>query len=105
MPQIILKERKAHLASYILLQGMLIIMKTCHFHSYQPPRTPFLHNITSYFHPVNIAKFLRPVFLNMSTRSSHLQMFFKIGVFRSFANFTEVLESLFKNLADWRPAT
>ena len=94
MPQSILKERKAHLASYLLLQGMLINIKTYHFHSYEPPVTPFLHNITSYFRPVNIAKFLRTVFLKKSSRSSHLQMFF-----------TGVLESLFKNLADWRLAT
>ena len=49
----------------------------------------FFHRtlITSYFCPVNIAKFLRTAFLYTS-RSSRLQMFFKIGVLKSFANFT-----------------
>ena len=67
MPQSILKERKAHLASYLLLQGMLINIKTYHFHSYEPPITPFLHNITSYFRPVNIAKFLRTVLVLLNS--------------------------------------
>ena len=31
MPQIILKERTAHLGSYTFLQEMLINIKTCHF--------------------------------------------------------------------------
>ena len=33
MPQIVLKERTAHLASYTFLQEMLINIKTRHFHS------------------------------------------------------------------------
>ena len=33
MPQIIRKERAAHLASYTFLQEMLINIKTRHFHS------------------------------------------------------------------------
>ena len=33
MPQIIRKERTAHLASYTFLQEMLINIKTRHFHS------------------------------------------------------------------------
>ena len=33
MPQIILKERTAHLASYTFLQEMLIHIKRRHFHS------------------------------------------------------------------------
>ena len=33
MPQIILKERTAHLASYTFLQEMLINIKTRHFQS------------------------------------------------------------------------
>ena len=33
MPQIVLKERTAHLASSTFLQEMLINMRTRHFHS------------------------------------------------------------------------
>ena len=68
---------------------MLINIKTRHFHSYINHQEHFFHRklITSYFCPVNIAKFLRTAFLYTS-RSSRLQMFFKIGVLKSFANFT-----------------
>ena len=64
MPQIILKERTAHLASYTFLQEMLINIKTRHFHSYINHQEHFFHRklITSYFCPVNIAKFLRTAF-------------------------------------------
>ena len=34
MPQIIIKDRTAHLGRYTFLQEMLINIKTCHF---QPP--------------------------------------------------------------------
>ena len=89
MPQIILKERTAHLASYTYLQETLINVKTRHFHSSIKHQEHFFHRtcITSYFCPVNIAKFLRTAFLYTS-RSSPLQMFFKIGVLKSFTNFT-----------------
>ena len=63
--------------------------------------------ITSYICPVDIAKFLRTAFLYTS-RSSRLQMFFKIGAFKSFAKFTgkHLCWSLFlKKLAGSRPAT
>ena len=75
MPQIILKERTAHLASYTFLQEMLINTKTRHFHS---SINHLFHRtfITSYFHPVNIAKFLQIAFLQNTSGSSHLQMFF-----------------------------
>ena len=69
----------------------------------------FFHRtqITSYICPVHIAKFLRTAFLYTS-RSSRLQMFFKIGAFKSFAKFTgkHLCWSLFlKKLAGSRPAT
>ena len=64
MPQIILKERKAPLASYTFLQEMLINIKTCHFHSSMNHQEHLFHRtlITSYFHPVNIAEFLEQLF-------------------------------------------
>ena len=64
MLQIILKERTAHLASYTIFM-----------------------DITSYFRPVNIGMFLRTAFLQNTSRSSRLQMFFKISFLKSFANF------------------
>ena len=45
MPQIIIKERKAYLASYFYKQEILIIIKNMSLSQlYQPPRTPFSHN-------------------------------------------------------------
>ena len=69
---------------------MLIKIKTRHFHSSINHQEHLFHitHITSYFRPVNIAKFLRTAFLKNTSRSSRLQMFFKIGVLRSVANFT-----------------
>ena len=69
---------------------MLINIKTRHFHSSINHQEHLFHRtlITSYFRPVNIAKFLRTAFLKNTSRSSRLQMFFKIGVLRSVANFT-----------------
>ena len=65
MPQIILKERAAHLASDTFLQEMLIIIKTLHFHSSSNHQEHLFHRtlITSYFYPKNIAKFLGAAFL------------------------------------------
>ena len=90
MPQIIVKERTAHLASYAFLQEMLISIKTRHFHNSINHQEYLFHRrlITSYFCPVNIAKFLRTGFLQNTSRNSRLQMFFKIVVLKSFANFT-----------------
>ena len=81
MPQIILKERTAHLASYTFLQETLINIKTCHFHSSINHQEHLFHRtrITSYFRPVNIAMFLRRTFLQNTSGNSRLQMFFKIG--------------------------
>ena len=69
------------------------------FHNSINPQEHFFHRtrITSYLRPVNIATFLRTAFLYTS-KSSRLQMFFKIGVLKSFANFTgkHLCWSLFK---------
>ena len=92
MPQIILKVRTAHLASYTFLQDMLINIKTRHFHSSINHQQHFFYRtlITSYFRPVNIAKFLRTAFLWDTTTSSRFQMFFKISVLKSFAIFSKM---------------
>ena len=93
MPQIILKVRTAHLASYTFLQDMLInIKKTRHFHSSINHQQHLFYRtlITSYFRPVNIAKFLRTAFLWDTTTSSRFQMFFKISVLKSFAIFSKM---------------
>ena len=80
---------KLFFSQLIFLQETLINIKTRHFHSSVDHQEHFFHwtRINSYFRPVNIAKFLRTAFLYTS-RSSRLQMFFKIGVLKSFANFT-----------------
>ena len=65
--------------SQLLLQEILITIKTCHFHSsvnHQDPLFLITH-ITSYFHLVNIAKFLRTAFLQSASRSSCFKMFFR----------------------------
>ena len=65
MPQIILKERTVYLPSYTLLQEILINIKTRHFDSSINHQEHLFHGtrITTYFGPVNIAKFLRTAFL------------------------------------------
>ena len=64
MPQIILQERTAHLASYTFLQERLINIKTRHLHSSIKHQELFFYRIciTSYFRPVNIAKFFKTTF-------------------------------------------
>ena len=65
MPQIILKERTAHLASYTFFTRDVDQYKNTSLSQlYQPPRTVFHRTlITGYFRPVNIAKFLKTAFL------------------------------------------
>ena len=65
MPQISLKERTAHLASYTFLQEMLINIRTRHFHRSINHQEHLFHRalITGYFFPVDIAKFLGTAFL------------------------------------------
>ena len=109
MPQIIIKERTAYLASIFQPTRDIDHYKnTSLLQLYQPSTTPFfiITHTTSYFRPVSIAKFLGTALLQITSRSSHLQMFFQIGVLRSLANFTAlVLESIFKKIAGWRLAT
>ena len=74
------KEEQLIQSATLPLQQMLINMP-------QPPEHLFHRTlITSYFCPLNIAKFLRTA--QNTSRSNHLLMFFKIGVLKSFANFT-----------------
>ena len=65
MPQIICKERTAHLASYTFLKEMLINIKTRQSHSSINWQERLFHRIliTSYFRLANIPKFLRTSFL------------------------------------------
>ena len=119
MPQIILKERTAHLASYIFFTRHVDqYQSTSLSQLYQPSRTPFSQN--TYHQLLLFAKFLRTAFLWNTSGSSTLQIFLKIGVVKSFADFIEKhyvvkigvtksfanviekhleLELLFKNLA------
>ena len=59
MPQIILKGRKLHLASFIFLQEMLINIRTRQFNSSIKHQEHFFYRTltTSYFSTVNIAAF------------------------------------------------
>ena len=65
MPQVIRKERTAHLASYTFLQEMLINIKTRQFHISINDQERLFHItlITSYFRLANIARFLKTSFL------------------------------------------
>ena len=65
MPQIILKERTAHLVSYTFLQEVLISIKARQSHSSINDQEHLFHRalITSYFRPANMAKFLRTSFI------------------------------------------
>ena len=103
MPQIIPKERTAYLASYTILQEMLINIKTRQSLSSINYQERFFHRIliTSYFRLTNIAKFLRRSFLENTSRSSRLLLFFKTGVLKRSAKFTGkhlCWSLLFKNL-------
>ena len=56
MPQIILKERTAHLGSHTFLREIWINIKTRHFHSSVNHHQQLFHRtlITGFFRPVNI---------------------------------------------------
>ena len=64
MSQIILKGRAVHLASYPFLQDMLINIRIRQVHSSINHQEDLFYRTltTSYFRPVNIAKFLRTAF-------------------------------------------
>ena len=76
---------------HFFLQEKLINIKTRHFQRPINHQEHLFHktHITSYFRPVNIEKILRTVFSQNTTRSSCLQMFFKIDAPNGFTNFTE----------------
>ena len=106
--KLFLRKEKLILPVTLFLQERLINIKTCHFHSSINHQGHFFHRtrITSSFCPVNIAKFLRTTFFQTS-RGSCLQMFFKIGVLKSFANFTgkqSCWKLFLEKLASSRPA-
>ena len=90
MPQIIRKEKTTRLANYTFLQEMLININTRKSHSSINDQERVFHRklITSYFCLANIAKFLTTSFLQNTSRSTRLLMFFKKGVLERFANFT-----------------
>ena len=80
------RQNQSSLASYTFLQEMLISIKTRHFHSCnnQQEHLFFRKRITSYFRPVNIAKFLRTVFYRtppetVVCRCSSKQVFLKVS--------------------------
>ena len=87
MLQIILKERTAHLASHTFFTRNVDQYKNTSFHSCG------IHHFSqnSYHYVLSSCEYCK-VFKNSffieRLRSSRLQMFFKIGVFKSFANFT-----------------
>ena len=88
MPRISLKERTARLASYNFFTILINIKNTSVSQLYQPPRTPFSQNV---YHLLlstcEYCKVLKNSFFIEHTRSSRLQVFFKIGALKSFANF------------------
>ena len=106
--EIILNERTAHLASYTFLQEMLINIKTCQSHSSTNHQENLFHRtlITSYFRPVNIAKFSEHLFHRTPPVK---QLFADVLQNRCSWKFSKlhkralVLESLFKKPAGWRP--
>ena len=91
MPQIILKERTAHLATYTLFTRDVDQYKHTYFHNSINHQEHLFHRtlITSCFRPANIARnnFLRTNVLQNTSRSSRLQMFFKISIIKIFSNF------------------
>ena len=72
MPQIILKERTAHLARYTFLQEMLINIKTRQSHSSINDQEHLfcITLITGYFRLANIATFLRTPFIEHLQKQS-----------------------------------
>ena len=90
MPRIILKERTAHLASYTFFTRDVDQYKHTSFSQlYQPPRTPFSQNT---YHQLlsscEYCKVFKNTFFTEYLQKQSLQMFFNIGVLKSFANFT-----------------
>ena len=91
MPQIIINQRKAHLASYTFLQEILINIKTRQSHSSinhleHVFSQDTYHQLISSFEYCRVFK--NNFFLQNTSISSRLRMFFQIGVLKSFTNFT-----------------
>ena len=90
MPQIILKKRSAHLASYTFFTRDVDQYKNTSLSQlYQPPGTPFSQNTCRYLlSSCEYCKvFKKSFFIQNTSRSKCLQVFFKIGVLKRFANF------------------
>ena len=90
MPQIILKERTAHLASYTFFTNDVNQYKnTPLLQLYQPPRAPLSQN--TYRQLLSSCKYCK-VFKNSFFIGYHqaviFRYFFKISVLKSFTNFT-----------------
>ena len=79
MPQIILKERTAHLASYTFFTRDVDQYKnTSLWQLYQPSRTPFSQNTYHYLlSRSEYCKVFKSSFFIETSRSSRLKMFFK----------------------------
>ena len=93
MPQIILKERTAHLASYTFFTRDVDQYKNTSLSQlYQPPRTAFSQNtyhwLVSSCEYCKVCKSNFFIDLQNTSRSSRLQIFLKIGIPKRFANFT-----------------
>ena len=80
MPQIILKERTADLASYTFFtRDVDQYENTSLSRLYEPPKYLFRKTlITSYVRHVNIAKFLRATFLYNTSQKQPPEVFFEI---------------------------
>ena len=91
MAQIIPKERTVYLASYTFLQEILIKIKTRQSHSSinhleHVFSQDTYHQLISSFEYCRVFK--NNFFLQNTSISSRLRMFFQIGVLKSFTNFT-----------------
>ena len=73
----------------LFLQDIFINIKTRHFDSSVNLQEHLFHRtlVTNYFSPVNIAVF-KSIFFKEHLKKQSLQMSFKIGVLKSFVNFT-----------------
>ena len=89
MPQVILNEQLIQPATLFFTRDIDQHKNMSLSQLYQPPRTPFSQNT---YHQLlsscEYCKVFKNSFLQNTFRSSHFQMFFKIGAQNSFANFT-----------------
>ena len=91
MAQIIPKERTVYLASYTFLQEILINIKTRQSHS-SINHLEHVFSQDTYDQLISSFEYCRVLknnfFLQNTSISSRLRMFFQIGVLKSFTNFT-----------------